>query len=94
MIDSILLGDARVVLPAAFTADIMLVDPPYRAHVHDNATSQDQHNGGGVRHNDLGFASLTEELRTGSASSRRELNGGASSIRTSSPCPTGSTILS
>ena len=64
MSDPILAGDARVVLPATFTADIMLVDPPYRAHVHDNATSQDQHNGGGVRHNDLGFASLTEELRT------------------------------
>ena len=64
MSDPILAGDARVVLPATFTADIMLVDPPYREHVHKNATSQDQHNGGGVRHNDLGFASLTEELRT------------------------------
>lgn len=62
--DPILLGDARVVLPEALVPDVMIVDPPYRAHVHDNATSQDQHTDGNVRHNDFGFASLTEELRT------------------------------
>jgi hypothetical protein len=62
--DPILAGDARIVLPEAFVADVMIVDPPYRAHVHENATSQDQHTDGNVRHNDFGFASLTEELRT------------------------------
>ena len=64
MNDPILVGDCRLVLPEAFVADVMVVDPPYRAHVHDNATSQDQHTDGHVRHNDFGFASLTEELRT------------------------------
>lgn len=42
-------------------ADVMIVDPPYSDHVHDNTTSQSV--GGGVRRNDLGFASLTPELR-------------------------------
>jgi hypothetical protein len=62
--DSILAGDARLVLPASLVPDVLVCDPPYRAHVHENATSQDQHTGGNVRHNDFGFASLTEELRT------------------------------
>lgn len=61
---AILTGDARLVLPEAFVADVLVVDPPYREHVHKNATSQDQHTDGNVRHNDFGFASLTEELRT------------------------------
>ena len=62
--DLILPGDARVVLPSTLVPDVLICDPPYRAHVHDNATSQDQHTDGNVRHNDFGFASLTEELRT------------------------------
>lgn len=41
--------------------DVMIVDPPYSAHVHNNATS---HSGvRGVRHRDLGFDPLTDELR-------------------------------
>jgi hypothetical protein len=59
----ILAGDARVVLPEAFVADVLIVDPPYRAHVHEKARSQDQSVDGNVRHNDFGFVSLTEELR-------------------------------
>jgi hypothetical protein len=39
----------------------MITDPPYRDHVHRNATSNSP--GRGVRHNDLGFSSLTNELR-------------------------------
>ena len=62
--DPILAGDCRFVLPEAFVADVMVVDPPYRDHVHKNTTSQDQANGGGVRHNDLGFACMTPELMT------------------------------
>ena len=61
---AVLAGDARFVLPDSFVADVMVCDPPYRAHVHKNATSQDQHTDGNVRHNDFGFVSLTEELRT------------------------------
>ena len=62
-INSILAGDARVVLPVGLVPDVLVCDPPYRAHVHEKARSQDQHIDGGVRHNDFGFASLTEELR-------------------------------
>lgn len=62
MSSEILSGDARIVLPNNLVPDVMIVDPPYRAHVHKNTTSQDQHNGGGVRHNDLGFACMTTEL--------------------------------
>ena len=58
----VLLGDARTLLPDGFVADILITDPPYRAHVHKNTTSQDQHNGGGIRHNDLGFGCMTPEL--------------------------------
>jgi len=62
--DLILAGDACVVLPEAFVADVMVVDPPYRKHVHDSASSQDQHTDGGVRHNDFGFGCMTPELMT------------------------------
>jgi site-specific DNA-methyltransferase (adenine-specific) len=57
-------GDARLVLPDTFVADVLIVDPPYSKHVHESATSQDQHTDGGVRHNDLGFDPITTELRT------------------------------
>ena len=40
---------------------VMITDPPYRAHVHEAATSQSIE--GGARHRDLGFDHLTEELR-------------------------------
>jgi site-specific DNA-methyltransferase (adenine-specific) len=43
------------------TFDTMLVDPPYREHVHKAATSHSP--GGGARHRDLGFEHLSEELR-------------------------------
>ena len=57
-------GDARLIVPADFVADSMIVDPPYSKHVHENTTSQDQGGDGGVHHNDLGFDSITTELRT------------------------------
>lgn len=41
--------------------DSQISDPPYSEHVHRNTTSQSV--GGGVRHNDLGFAHLSPELR-------------------------------
>lgn len=41
--------------------DVMIVDPPYSAHVHDNTTSQSA--GGGTRRNDLGFDHLSAQLR-------------------------------
>lgn len=41
--------------------DAMIVDPPYREHVHKAATSQSK--GGGVRHRDLGFEHLSGELQ-------------------------------
>ena len=63
MSDPILAGDAHILLPNAFVADILITDPPYRKHVHDSASSQDQHTDGGVRHNDFGFASMTPELK-------------------------------
>ena len=60
--DPILTGDARLLLPDSFVADVMVCDPPYRKHVHDSASSQDQHTDGGVRHNDFGFGAMTPEL--------------------------------
>lgn len=39
----------------------MICDPPYAAHVHENTTSQSKVRG--TRHNDLGFDSLSDELR-------------------------------
>jgi DNA methylase len=59
----ILAGDARLVLPESLVPDVLVIDPPYRAHVHENATSQDQHTDGGVRHNDLGFEPLTKDFQ-------------------------------
>lgn len=41
--------------------DVLICDPPFRDWVHKKATSQSK--GGGTRHRDLGFDSLTEELR-------------------------------
>ncbi len=41
--------------------DVLITDPPYSAHVHANAVSQSI--GGGVRQRDLGFVSLSDELR-------------------------------
>jgi site-specific DNA-methyltransferase (adenine-specific) len=41
--------------------DVMIVDPPYRAHVHKSAVSQSV--GGGSRSRDLGFESLSVALR-------------------------------
>lgn len=40
---------------------VLCCDPPYSAHVHNNATSQSI--GGGTRKRDLGFAHLSPELR-------------------------------
>jgi hypothetical protein len=45
------------------TFDVMLVDPPYREHVHTSAVSCSPA-GGGVTERDLGFAHLSPELRT------------------------------
>ncbi len=46
---------------AAEPPDVMVVDPPYRAHVHKSAVSQSI--GGGSRSRDLGFDHLTVALR-------------------------------
>lgn len=46
---------------AAEPPDVMIVDPPYRAHVHKSAVSQSI--GGGSRSRDLGFDHLTVALR-------------------------------
>lgn len=56
----IIAGDC-LALTDAFAFDSLIVDPPYSEHVHKNATSNSP--GRGVRHNDLGFAPLTPELR-------------------------------
>jgi hypothetical protein len=68
-------ADALEVDPSVFAEfDAMITDPPYSDHVHDNATSIGT-GGAGVRERDLGFASLTPELRarlgTAAASVRR-----------------------
>lgn len=52
-------ADCREADPTLF--DAMIVDPPYSEHVHRNATSQSAK--GGSRHRDLGFDSLSDELR-------------------------------
>jgi DNA modification methylase len=51
--------DCRVAYP--FKYDVMIADPPYSKHVHDNTTSQSA--AGGTRHNDLGFEYLSQDLR-------------------------------
>lgn len=44
--------------------DVMITDPPYRPHVHKATTSCAAHGTRkGVRQNDLGFASLSDDLR-------------------------------
>jgi site-specific DNA-methyltransferase (adenine-specific) len=53
-------ADCRTV--SDIVAHVMITDPPYSEHVHKNATSNSP--GRGVRHNDLGFASLDVDLRT------------------------------
>jgi hypothetical protein len=53
--------DARNLSIAPDAYDVMIVDPPYSAHVHASTTSQSV--GGGTRPNDLGFAHLSEDLR-------------------------------
>jgi site-specific DNA-methyltransferase (adenine-specific) len=60
-------GDCRVVL-ADVAPDVMIVDPPYSAHVHDAATScgtpgaRASEAMKGAAHRDLGFDPLTVEL--------------------------------
>jgi hypothetical protein len=68
-------ADALDLDPAVFADfDALIADPPYSAHVHDNATSIGT-GGAGVRERDLGFEALTPELRarlgTAAASVRR-----------------------
>jgi len=41
--------------------NVMITDPPYREHVHANATSQSK--GRGTRHRDLGFEHLSRRAR-------------------------------
>jgi hypothetical protein len=53
-------GDC-VDLLGAITPHLVLCDPPYRAEVHDQATSQSAK--GGTRKRDLGFKSLSYNLR-------------------------------
>jgi site-specific DNA-methyltransferase (adenine-specific) len=53
--------DIDLALIAAEPPDVMIVDPPYRAHVHKSAVSQSV--GGGSRSRDLGFESLSVALR-------------------------------
>lgn len=55
----ILNEDARSYLPAPF--DVLLVDPPYSAHVHERATSHAPKLG--AQHRDLGFDHLSDHLR-------------------------------
>jgi site-specific DNA-methyltransferase (adenine-specific) len=56
-------ADATDLDLAAFASfDTMIVDPPYSAHVHENAVSANKA-GLGFVSRDLGFASLTPELR-------------------------------
>lgn len=45
--------------------DVLITDPPYREHVHQNATSQSR--GRGTRKRDLGFQSLTRAGRVATA---------------------------
>lgn len=51
--------------------DVMIVDPPYSAHTHNNATTTssdaESYGEGYAQKNDLGFGHLTEELRGGLA---------------------------
>jgi site-specific DNA-methyltransferase (adenine-specific) len=60
-------GDARTVLTDV-VPDVMIVDPPYSAHVHDAATSCGTPGARasvamkGAAHRDLGFDPLSEEL--------------------------------
>lgn len=54
-------GPCADLLDLVPTFDVMIVDPPYRAHVHKAATSQSAK--GGTRLRDLGFAHLTPQLR-------------------------------
>jgi site-specific DNA-methyltransferase (adenine-specific) len=51
-----------LMFPHCSFADVLITDPPYRAHVHKNATSQSTARG--ARHRDLGFKHLSEELRS------------------------------
>ena len=65
--------DAAMLLDIVPDAGLLNCDPPYREHVHKNATSQSAR--GGARKRDLGFAHLTPELRAtiaaGAAKARR-----------------------
>src|SRR5579872_125018 len=51
-------GDSRLI---QWEGDVMITDPPYRAHVHKAATSHSHIRG--ARHRDLGFDHLDEGLR-------------------------------
>lgn len=57
----ILCADAITFPFEEYDIDCMITDPPYAERVHKNTTSNSP--GRGVRHNDLGFASLSDELR-------------------------------
>jgi site-specific DNA-methyltransferase (adenine-specific) len=54
-------GDCRDNWDLLSTGDVMITDPPYRAHVHKNAVSQSAK--GGVRNRDFGFDHLDAGLR-------------------------------
>lgn len=58
----ILHGDCREFHDLVDGFDVMIADPPYRAYVHDNATSQSA--SGGTRERSLGFGCLTRDLRS------------------------------
>lgn len=58
------LGDCR---DWQWSADVMIVDPPYREHVHKSATSQIFHSGdsykpGCVQHRDMGFDHRSKDI--------------------------------
>ena len=53
--------DVDLAVFAAEPPDVMIVDPPYAAHVHKSAVSQSV--GGGARSRDLGFEYLSPQLR-------------------------------
>jgi site-specific DNA-methyltransferase (adenine-specific) len=60
-------ADSLLVSPDEVSAfHVMITDPPYRAHVHKNATSQSAVRG--TRKRDLGFGSLTRRARVAVAS--------------------------
>lgn len=58
-----IIRDCEIMAPAEFKGfDAQIVDPPYSAHVHENAVSANR-DGRGYVERDLGFTSLSRELR-------------------------------